>query len=135
MSMPQNWLKVAIIQTILLTASPSQVVNRIPSAKVVELDAHGGDYLAVLGGPPETVTMRSGLVVLAPQHSVGRHTTGENEEVLIVLEGKGEMNFEDGHSLPVEANHAVYCPPHTVHDVKNTGRGALRYVYVVARAK
>ena len=79
--------------------------------------------------------MRSGLVVLAPQKSVGRHSTGQNEEVLIVLEGKGEMLFSDGHSLPVQASHAVYCPPRTVHDVKNTGHGVLRYVYVVSAAK
>jgi len=79
--------------------------------------------------------MRSGLVVLAPQKSVGSHSTGQNEEILIVLEGKGEMLFSDGHSLPVQASHAVYCPPHTVHDVKNTGPVELRYVYVVAHIK
>ncbi len=68
------------------------------------------------------------LVVLVPQKSVGRHSTGQNEEVLIVLEGHGEMLFGNGHTLPVEANHAVYYPPRTAHDVKNTGRGDLRYV-------
>jgi mannose-6-phosphate isomerase-like protein (cupin superfamily) len=55
-------------------------------------------------------------------------STGQNEEVLIVLEGKGEMLFSDGHSLPVQARHAVYCPPNMEHDVKNTGQVALRYV-------
>ena len=70
--------------------------------------------------------------MLATQKSVGRHSTGQNEEILIVLEGNGEMHFSDGHSLPVVANHAVYCPPDTVHDVKNTGQVELRYVYVVA---
>ena len=106
-----------------------------PSAKVVDLDAHGKDYLQLLGGPPESVTMRSGLVVLAPQHSVGRHSTHQNEEILVVLEGKGKMIFKDCPSLPVEANHAVYCPPQTEHDVKNTGTSLLRYVYVVADTK
>jgi mannose-6-phosphate isomerase-like protein (cupin superfamily) len=109
--------------------------SRKPSAKVIALDAHGGDYLQLLGGAPESVTMRSGLVILAPQHSVGKHSTGQNEEILIVLAGKGEMMFKDKHSLPVEANHAVYCPPQTEHDVKNTGTDELRYVYVVAAAK
>ncbi len=106
-----------------------------PAPKVVELDTHGQDYLPVLNGPPETAGMRSGLVVLTPQKSVGSHSTGQNEEVLIVLEGKGEMLFADGYSLPVQASNAVYCPPHTVHDVKNTGQVELRYVYVVARTK
>ena len=106
-----------------------------PSAKVIELDTHGKDYLQLLGGPPESVTMQSGLVVLAPQHSVGKHSTHQREELLVVLEGKGEMIFKDKSFLPVEANHAVYCPPHTEHDVKNTCTSVLRYVYVVTDAR
>ncbi|MFZ0198995.1 MAG: cupin domain-containing protein [Candidatus Sulfotelmatobacter sp.] len=103
-----------------------------PRAKVIELDSHGKDYLPVLTGPPETVTMKSGLEVLAPNQSVGKHSTGQHEELLIVLEGRGEMSFKDGSKLEVKANHAIYCPPDTEHDVTNTGRSILRYVYVVA---
>jgi mannose-6-phosphate isomerase-like protein (cupin superfamily) len=114
---------------------PAEAPGSTPSAKVVELNTQGKDYLQLLGGPPESVTMRSGLVVLAPQHSVGKHSTHQNEEILVVLEGKGEMIFKDNSSLPVEANHAVYCPPQTEHDVKNTGNSVLRYVYVVASAR
>ena len=101
----------------------------------MELDKHGHDYRPVLNGPPETAGMRSGLAVLAPQKSAGRHSTGQNEEVLIVLAGKGEMLFSDGHSSPVQASQAVYCLPHTVHDVKNAGQVELRYVYLVAHIK
>jgi len=79
--------------------------------------------------------MESGLVVLAPNHSVGKHSTKAHEELLIVLEGEGEMLFANGSKLPVKANSAVYCPPQTEHDVKNTGTSTLRYVYVVADAK
>ena len=106
-----------------------------PRPKVVVLDNAGKDYLRVLGGPPETVTMKSGLVVLAPGKSVGKHTTGQHEELLIILSGKGEMTFGDGSKLPVEATHALYCPPETEHNVTNTGTGELRYVYVVAAAR
>ena len=106
-----------------------------PRPKVVVLDNAGKDYLLVLGGPPETVTMKSGLVVLAPGKSVGKHTTGEHEELLIILSGKGEMTFGDGSKLPVEATHALYCPPETEHNVTNTGTGELRYVYVVAATR
>ncbi len=106
-----------------------------PRAKVIELDSHGKDYLPVLTGPPETVTMKSGLEVLAPNQSVGKHSTGQHEELLVVLEGQGEMNFKDGSKLEVKANHAIYCPPETEHNVTNTGRSVLRYVYVVASTK
>ena len=106
-----------------------------PRPKVVELESGGKDYLQVLGGPPESVTMKSGLVVLAPNKSVGKHSTGQHEELLVVLEGQGEMSFKDGSTLGVKANHALYCPPETEHNVTNTGRNVLRYVYVVASTK
>lgn len=106
-----------------------------PRPKVVALDNAGKDYLRVLGGPPETVTMKSGLVVLALGKSVGKHTTGQHEEVLVILSGNGEMTLRDGSKLPVEANHALYCPPETEHNVTNTGDAELRYVYVVAATR
>jgi mannose-6-phosphate isomerase-like protein (cupin superfamily) len=102
---------------------------------VVELDSRGKDYLQVLRGPPESVTMKSGLEVLAPNKSVGKHSTGQHEELLVVLEGQGEMSFKDGSKLDVKANHAIYCPPETEHNVTNTGGSVLRYVYVVASTK
>jgi len=79
--------------------------------------------------------MRSGLVVLAPGKSVGKHSTEQNEELLVVFEGQGEMTFKDGSKLPVKANSAIYCPPQTEHNVTNTGSGNLRYVYVVSNAR
>lgn len=116
-----------------LGPAPSGGPKAGPAPKAIRLDAAGKDYLRILGGAPETVTMRSGLVVLAPGKAVGRHSTEGNEEILVVLEGKGEMRLEDG-TLPVEAGTALYCPPRRFHDVVNTGQGPLRYVYVVAAA-
>ncbi len=103
------------------------------SPKVIHLDTGGADYLEILGGPPETVTMRSGLVVLSPGNSVGVHSTEGFEEVVLVLEGKGEMLLTGQDSLVIGAGVAVYCPPETEHDVVNTGTGPLRYIYVVAK--
>jgi mannose-6-phosphate isomerase-like protein (cupin superfamily) len=100
-----------------------------PHAKTVALDTQS--YKPILSGPPESVRMKSGYVVLAPTQSVGKHSTGHHEELLVVLEGQGEMTFADGTKLPVRANSALYCPPETEHNVTNTGVGVLRYVYVV----
>jgi hypothetical protein len=36
--------------------------------------------------------------------------------------------------VPIKGDTALYCPPDTEHDVRNTGAGILRYVYVVADA-
>lgn len=106
-----------------------------PSAKVLKLDSGGKRDVPLLSGPPETVTMRSGLVTLEPQQSVGKHSTGQHEEMLVVLEGEGKMLFKDGSSLAIGGNHVLYCPPETEHDVVNTGTGVLRYVYIVASTK
>lgn len=106
-----------------------------PRPRVIVLDEGGKGYLRVLGGPPETASMRSGLVVLAPGAAVGKHSTAEFEELLVVLAGSGEMRLAGGETLPVVAGTALYCPAGREHDVVNTGSGPLRYVYVVAKAR
>lgn len=106
-----------------------------PVPRIIKLDAQGKEYLRILGGPPETVTMRSGLVILAPKKSVGRHNTEDYEELVIVLEGQGEMQLTSGEKFALAKGFAAYVPPQTEHDVLNTGTDALRYIYVVAEAK
>ena len=109
-------------------------MTKKPEPKIVELDRAATEYLRVLGGPPESVTMRSGYVVLLPEKSVGRHNTESYEEVVVVLDGKGEMLFGEGSVLQLEPYIVAYCPPGTEHDIRNTGSKPLRYVYIVAKA-
>ena len=91
--------------------------------------------MPLLGGPPESVSMRSGLVTLSAGSSVGRHNTGNHEELIIVFEGQGDLQISGQDSLAISAGVAAYCPPDTDHDVVNTGASPLRYIYVVARTK
>jgi mannose-6-phosphate isomerase-like protein (cupin superfamily) len=114
--------------------SMGQMGPQHPRAKVVALDSSAKE-LRVLDGPPENVSLKSGYIVLHSGESVGKHSTGHHEELLVVLEGAGEMLFKDGSKLPVRANTAVYCPPETEHDVMNSGSPVLRYVYVVAEVR
>ena len=102
---------------------------------VIHLDPAATEYARVLGGPPATHSMRSGHVVLGPGQSVGQHSTGEHEEVLVVFQGTGKMMITDGPELALAPNTVAYCPPRTEHDVTNTGTQPLRYLYVVAAAK
>jgi quercetin dioxygenase-like cupin family protein len=106
-----------------------------PRAKLVQINPLGTESAPVLGGPPETVTMRSGSIVLLPSENVGKHSTGNNEEVLVVFSGSGEMRLADGTILNLKPYVVLYCPPDTEHDVFNTGSEPLRYVYLVARAR
>ena len=114
---------------------PAQQPDKRPAPKVLKLDPQGQGYQRLLGGPPETSTMRSGLVVLAPGKSVGRHNTDNYEELVIILQGQGEMRITGGATLRLAAGLAAYCPSHTEHDVLNTGAGPLQYVYVAAAVK
>ena len=106
-----------------------------PAPKVVKLDAMGKGHLAILSGPPETATMRSGLVVLERGTSVGKHSTGANEELLIVLEGVGEFRILGGETMPLVGGTALYCPTNRSHNVFNTGKTVLRYVYITASTR
>jgi quercetin dioxygenase-like cupin family protein len=103
--------------------------------KLIILDQTSPDSAQVLNGPPETVTMRSGYMVLAPSKSVGRHSTRDNEEAIVVLAGKGEMRIIGGSTFHLLPYCVAYCPPNTEHDVMNIGTDTLRYIYIVARAK
>jgi mannose-6-phosphate isomerase-like protein (cupin superfamily) len=131
-----NWVVFAVVAGSPLSSVTAFTQEKEKAhAKVLKLDSGGKRDVPLLSGPPETVTMRSGLVTLEPQQSVGKHSTGQHEEMLVVLEGEGKMLFKDGSSLAIGGNHVLYCPPETEHDVVNTGAGVLRYVYIVASTK
>ena len=89
----------------------------------------------LLRGTPQTTGMRSGFVRLQPGATVGWHTTGRNEEALVILHGRGEALIENQAAQPFDAPMLVYIPPATRHNVANTGKEPLEYVFVVAPAK
>ncbi len=89
----------------------------------------GGRLLA----PPDSVVMRSGLVVLQPGANCGWHSTNEYEEMLICLEGSGEVRSEGQAPSPLSAGQYAYNPPRTRHNVFNTGQGRIRYIYIVSQ--
>jgi quercetin dioxygenase-like cupin family protein len=103
-----------------------------PHPMLMKLESTNQDYVRLLGGPPETASMRSGLVSLAPGKSVGKHSTENYEEMVIVLHGTGDLQIGGGDTLHLAQGYASYCPSHTVHDVLNTGSDTLRYIYIVA---
>jgi len=89
----------------------------------------------LLQGTPKTTGMRSGFVRLKPGATVGWHTTGQNEEALVILRGQGDALIDGQAKHAFAAPAFVYIPPATRHNVSNTGKEPLEYVYVVAPAK
>lgn len=92
-------------------------------------------HCRLLEGVPQTAGMRSGFVRLQPGGEVGWHTTGRNEETLVILRGAGSALIEEQPALTLTAPAIAYIPPETRHNVHNTGTEPIEYVYVVAPAK
>ena len=82
----------------------------------------------------ETEGVRVGVTRLAKGESVGAHSTGQNEEVLVFLSGRGVL-MANGHRHEVSSGCVAYIGPYTEHDVLNTGHEELRYIFVVAPAR
>ena len=105
-----------------------------PHPLTMPLQCAQGDC-SLLHGVPQTAGMRSGFVRLKSGATVGWHTTGKNEETLVILRGQGEALIDGQAKQPFIAPALVYIPPATRHNVANTGKDPLEYVYVVAPAK
>ena len=110
-------------------------VDKVPrklQPRHITLPLDGDDYFPILN-QSETIRLQSGLVTLMPGENVGEHSTGAHEETIIILEGRGEVRADGCEHQQVEYGHVFYVPPHTRHNVFNTGDVPLRYIYVVAR--
>jgi len=99
---------------------------------VFTLPNDGSGYTDIIK-PPRAVAMRSGMVRLEPGRNVGFHSTGENEEMLVFLEGQGALDCEGYGRVEVTGGQIAYVPPHTRHNVYSTGTDLLNYIYVVSR--
>ena len=100
---------------------------------VFTLPGSGNGSLSLMK-PPRTSTFRSGPVRLEPGGNVGRHATGGNEEMIVVLEGRGALECEGCVQLEIAGGQIAYVPPQTCHNVCNRGTAQLTYIYVVTRA-
>jgi len=115
-------------------AAPATVDQGAQCAPFVRALPRAEQYTRLLA-PPDSVAMRSGLMVLPPGKDCGWHSTQNYEELVICLEGAGEIETEGAGRRPLAAGHYAYNPPRTRHCVFNTGDQPLRYIYVVAPAR
>jgi mannose-6-phosphate isomerase-like protein (cupin superfamily) len=90
------------------------------------------EYQKLLQGRPQTRGMRSGRVCLQPGQSIGEHSTGQHEEVLVFLSGRGSALVGDNDILEIGEGKIAYIPPNTTHNMKNTADEPLIYIYCVA---
>jgi quercetin dioxygenase-like cupin family protein len=77
-------LSIPVVLFLAVVPLSSQKSGPKPLARSLECPA--GDC-PLLQGTPQTTGMRSGFVRLKPGATVGWHTTGKNEEALVILRG------------------------------------------------
>ncbi len=90
-------------------------------------------YQRLLNEGLGTSGLKSGHVILRPGEDIGRHTTGEREEIIIIIKGNGEAEVNRRNVLKIKANSILYIPPRTCHDIKNTGMEDLEYIFVTSK--
>jgi len=103
-------------------------------AFVVELNDES-EYQRLLPGQPKTRGMKSGRVYLQAGQDCGQHSTEDREEMLIFLAGQGKAIIDEQEDLEVGIGKVAYIPPHTIHNIQNTGSEPLIYIYCVAPVK
>ena len=82
----------------------------------------------------QSVKMWSGCVTLQPGEEVGSHNTNNCEELIIVLEGSGVVEAESVGRRNIAKRQIAYNPPQTEHNIVNTGKKSMRYIFVVSEA-
>ncbi len=89
-------------------------------------------YQRLFGKDSGTSGMKAGHVILKPGEDIGEHSTGGREEAIIILKGKGEAIVGRKESLYIEKDMALYIPPETAHNIKNTGPGIFEYIFITS---
>ena len=84
----------------------------------------------ILCEPPVTKKLKSGRVVLNPGESVGKHTTKNKEEIILVVKGKATVIIE-GKEMELDEGKSHFIKDNISHDVRNDTDKPLKYVYVV----
>ena len=90
-------------------------------------------FLRLLGDSSKTKGLRSGLVTLKPKEFIGEHKTEHKEEVIIIIKGRATVYFGKNSKLKAAQNTLVFIPPETTHNVENSGKSFLQYVYVTTQ--
>ena len=99
----------------------------------------------ILGGPiklvvtPETVGakyLRFALGIFEPGEGLVPHIHPQSEEIYYVTHGKGVVYIgEERRETLIEPEIALYIPPGTIHEVKNTGDKTLVIAFFTAPGK
>lgn len=90
-------------------------------------------FLRLLGDSYKTKGLKAGLVTLKSKESIGEHKTESKEEIIIIIKGSATVYFGKNNKLKAAQNTFVFIPPETTHNIENSGKSILRYLYVTTQ--
>jgi mannose-6-phosphate isomerase-like protein (cupin superfamily) len=111
-------------------ADAGKLPNTVIDAKNAKLTRDTfGELRIFFEGPTDGLkSMTAGSLLLKPGASPHPPHKHEEEELLVVVEGTGEITINDG-KTPVGPGSMMYCAAGRVHGIQNTGKVPLLLYY------
>jgi len=103
--------------------------------KVITFNPDSTSYQEIFDGDKDSVVFYSGVVTVAPNKSGDDHSTEIYEEMIVVLEGQGQVRIANQKNLDIKYGNIALIPPNTEHQVFNTGTGNFKYIYIATKTK
>ena len=104
--------------------------SKKPVPKLIELTKEC-KYQLLIKENEGSILLHSGYVCLKKDENVGKHTTKNCEEILIILEGTGKVIVENN-CCNVKKGDVFYIPCNMEHDVISLSN-TLMYIFVTAK--
>lgn len=102
--------------------------------KIVKLET-SSKYQRLFNRDSGTCGIKAGHVMLKKGEDIGGHSTNDLEEALVILKGNGRLVIDKEEGIDFGSDTVLYVPPQTIHNVKNTGKGILEYIFITSNAR
>jgi mannose-6-phosphate isomerase-like protein (cupin superfamily) len=106
-----------------------------PVPKVISFSPDSIQYQSLLEGEKDSAAFYSGVVTLKPNKSGGIHSTENYEEMIIAIEGEGQLKITKGKTLEIKFGKIAFIPPWTEHQTVNIGKKDFKYIYIATKSK
>ncbi len=103
--------------------------EQIEATPVQQEGAVGCKIRCLVGEPDGAPSFSMRQFEVAPSGHTPKHTHGYEHEVFI-LEGSG-VAVEGDREHPIRAGSVIYVPPNQLHQFRNTGPGALKFICLI----
>lgn len=75
------------------------------------------------------------MVTILAGESGEQHSTEKYEEIIVTLEGEGEVRIKNEENLNISTGNIAYIPKWREHQVFNTGEKPLKYIYIATESE